>query len=305
MGTALNAQQNPFELEFRLNNNVENVPEPEEDKPLPDTERISLAVTDSISHTSTDTQASANERLEQMGDKPTPIVEKEKQGKGNTEIPLPPILQKKRNLIFATFLILFIMLTIVISLNRAVVDHVIRAVMNDNYLNLLYRQQKGRLNIQYIFLSFFFVANIGFFIFISMDYWLKPRPNVTLLTCIIIVGLVYYIRYLTMRLLATTFPVSKEARQFNFTIIVFNIMLGIIIFPVNLFLAFAPDKISTIAFYTGLIIYLIFYLFRQMRGLFIGARLINSYKFHFFIYLCTIEIAPIVVGVKVFLNLTT
>jgi hypothetical protein len=49
-----------------------------------------------------------------------------------------------------------------------------------------------------------------------------------------------------------------------------------------------------------LILIILFYISRQLRGLFIAMPYIFSYKFHFLLYLCTIEIAPLAVLYKFF-----
>ncbi len=331
---ASSGQQNPFDLKHRLNRNISTEVEkttisPTETEPITEVEIApvespgkeetgtgDVEVSESTEEVHATPVMEESEPTETSGSAPEVSLEIEKEPvreeiinpgeiqKDHNVVPLPPILQEKRNLIFATFLILLIMLTLVITINRSVVDHIIRAFMNDNFLNLLYREQRGKTNVQYLFLYFFFIANFGFFIFLSLDYWFEVRPEISLLFCILIVGVIYLIRYLILDMLATTFPVEKEARQFNFTIIIFNILLGLILLPINLFLAFAPSKISIFSFYLGLFLIVFFYLIRQLRGLFISVRFLSASKFQFFTYLCTVEIAPLLVGMKVFNILT-
>ncbi len=325
---AYSQQTNPFDLQFRLNqtqlqaspDSIDTIQSMDKTAdslgtlPMHDTltsvkspaqpdkpnARDSLSAPDSTQHNdSARTQNMFNE------DNPPDIKAHSDSTERDSTIALPDVLQKRNNLIFITFLILLIMLTLVITSDRSVVDHVFRAFMNDNYLNLLYREQRGKSNIQYLFLYFFFIANLGFFIFLSLDHWLTAGLHITLLTCILVAGIIYIARHLAMRLIAYLFPIEKEANQFNFTIIIFNILLGLILLPINLFLAFAPGSLSELAFYIGLGIIGLFYLFRQLRGLFISARFISSSQFHFFVYLCTVEIAPLLVGVKLFMNLTS
>lgn len=333
---ASSGQQNPFDLKHRLNRNISTEVEkttisttetesitdveivPVESPGKEETETGDVEVSESAEEVHVTPVMEESEPIETSDSAPevSADIETEKEPvreeimnpgeiqKDHNVVPLPPILQEKRNLIFATFLILLIMLTLVITINRSVVDHIIRAFMNDNFLNLLYREQRGKTNVQYLFLYFFFIANLGFFIFLSLDYWFEVRPEISLLFCILIVGVIYLIRYLILDMLATTFPVEKEARQFNFTIIIFNILLGLILLPINLFLAFAPSKISIFSFYLGLFLIVFFYLIRQLRGLFISVRFLSASKFQFFTYLCTVEIAPLLVGMKIFNILT-
>lgn len=310
-------QQNPFDLKFRLDWDSIYIPHEEEVQDTPveisaEDSSYQLAPEEDTLKTNEGILPAINDSLEEAQDLlvensvhpqqslQDTIERYRQQEKEERFINLPPVLQQKRTLIFATFLILLIMLTLVITINRSVIDHILRAFLNDNFLNLLYREQRGKINIQYLFLYFFFIANLGFFIFLSMDYWFDVRPETSLLICILLVGCIYLVRYITLNLLSKIFPVAKEANQFNFTIVIFNILLGLILLPINLFLAFAPSKLSLISYYIGIVLLLLFYLFRQMRGLFISVRFLNSSKYHFFAYLCTVEIAPILVGIKLY-----
>jgi hypothetical protein len=40
------------------------------------------------------------------------------------------------------------------------------------------------------------------------------------------------------------------------------------------------------------------YLFRSLRGLFVGARFLAFHKLHFLLYLCAVEIAPVAIAIK-------
>jgi cation transport ATPase len=227
---------------------------------------------------------------EEVVESPETIAPKE-----GESIELPEMLQSRRNLIFSTFIILALFLTVVISFNRSVVNKVIRSILNDNYLNLLYREQRGRWSMQFVFLYIFFVANMALFLFLMIDIWDFEKVSANLLYLCGIIGAIYFCRHLSLRFIGDTFPISKETGQFNFTIMLFNIFLGLILLPINLFIAFAPASIANTFLYIGLGVIVLFYLLRQLRGLFIGARFIMHNKFHFLLYLCTVEIAPMAV----------
>lgn len=219
-----------------------------------------------------------------------------------TETPgvVPQILQEKSNLIFGTFILLALYLTVVISFKRSVVNEILRALLNDNYLNLLLRKLRSRGLSQFIFLYFFTIINAGLLIFLISEHSPSVNLDVNLLTISAVIAFIYLIRHATLSLLAQTFPIKKAILQFSFTILIFNLFLGLILFPLNLFIAFSPDIFKEYFIYSSLIIIILFYISRQLRGLFIAMPYIFSYKFHFLLYLCTIEIAPLAVLYKFF-----
>ena len=85
-------------------------------------------------------------------------------------------------------------------------------------------------------------------------------------------------------------------------IILFNILAGILLIPVNMLLAFGPGSMGYVMIIIGTIALGLLFLMRQTRGLMIGASVIATNPFQFFIYLCTIEILPVLVLVKLLLT---
>jgi len=208
--------------------------------------------------------------------------------------------QRKRNLIFGTFILLVLYLTVVISFRRSVVNEIFRSILNDNYLNLLLRKLRSRGLSQFVFLYFFSIINGGLFLFLVSEKTDYFSLKVNLLTISSLIAAIYLIRHLTFWLLASIFPLEKPVYQFSFTILIFNLFLGLILFPVNLFIAFSPAILTIYFIYFALISIGLFYILRQLRGLFIAAPWLSQYKFHFLLYLCTIEIAPLAVLYKFF-----
>lgn len=310
--TAWGQQSNPFELHHRL----DKVKSPQADSVVAqDTDVLAqdtapIAAPNFQDTDLRDTQAELRDELAVDQIEPEvlfPVDENQEEpikpetSKQEEEVlELPEMLQSRRNLIFSTFIILTLFLTVVISFNRAIVNKVIRSILNDNFLNLLYREQKGKWSMQFLFLYVFFIANLALFLFLMDDKWSMEKIDANLLYLCGIIALIYFSRHFSLNMLGNTFPISKETGQFSFTIMLFNIFLGLILLPVNLFIAFAPISIAHTFIYIGLGTLGLFYFLRQLRGLFIGARFIMHNKFHFLLYLCTVEIAPMAVLYKFF-----
>lgn len=101
-----------------------------------------------------------------------------------------------------------------------------------------------------------------------------------------------------MWLLGALFPVSKESSLYSYIILVFNILLGLLIVPVNLMLAYGPEAMYSLVLYMGIGAIVLFYVMRTLRGLSISIFLIGQGIVPFFIYLCTAEIAPVLVMIR-------
>jgi hypothetical protein len=207
--------------------------------------------------------------------------------------------------LFWLFMILLGLLTIAITLFSKFLTSIYRAFLNDNILKLLQREQKGILDFPYLFFLFFFFFNAGIFAYQAIQYFLVGKIAPGFLTVFIFVGLVAFAvisKQFFLGLIAFIFPFDKELNQYSFTITIFSIILGLVLFPINLLVSFAPQGIAVGAIFAGLVIIGLVYIFRSFRGLFLAANYLAFHKFHFFIYLCTVEIAPALIFIKILIN---
>lgn len=204
--------------------------------------------------------------------------------------------------LLVVFACVLLLLTFIVNMNRSFLNKVYRAAMNENFSSLLYRERKfsSVTALYYLGYAAFFI-NGGLFLYLLawIFDWEIGREH-ALLTLIGIVTCVYLVKHLVLNVISTIFPVSKELNQYNFNILLFNILLGLVLLPVNVLLAFGPEGLLKPLAITGGVIVLLFYLFRQFRGLLITNRLLAQSPFHFFVYLCTIEILPILIVLKFF-----
>jgi len=113
--------------------------------------------------------------------------------------------------------------------------------------------------------------------------------------------LLFTCKHLALNIISNVLPISKDIKQYSFTIVIFGIILGLLLIPANVLIAFGSPGMTKILIYGSLTSILLLYLFRILRSLFIASRYITLHKFHFFMYLCTVEIAPLAVLVKAIL----
>ena len=203
----------------------------------------------------------------------------------------------KSNGQFLFWVLLFtsIVFAIVFSQNYSNVVKIARSILNDNMLRQSMNQEKSGTSLLFLVLYFLFAINIS----IVLYKYVNTNTDFSgFINWFILLGSIlglYLGRHLCYRLIGFIFPVSKEIGQYSYTTGLFNVFLGLILLPMNLFIVFAPDKLSVSLMYISLIMIGFFYLFRLFRGGFIFSRLMNSNIFHIFIYICTCEIAPMLI----------
>jgi len=208
--------------------------------------------------------------------------------------------------LFSVVVIMVGFLTFSMATNRAVVGKAWRGFLNDNALTLIQREALGLVgNTPYYLLYANFLLNAGMFIFLVTRFFRKETYNNLsfLLLCIGLSVGIFLFKHVLLNTLAWLFPVQNEVRRYNFLIVVFNCVLGLFLMPCNLILAFTSDYQTLLVFWMlGLVS--VFYVYRSIRSTAIGSKFLAVSQFHFLLYLCTVEIAPVLFVIKLAMNQT-
>ncbi|MFK7771972.1 MAG: DUF4271 domain-containing protein [Saprospiraceae bacterium] len=223
----------------------------------------------------------------------TPQLEKKAKSK-STEITVAD----DKNFRFSLTLAMLIFLALSLSVYRTHITKAYHAFTNENVLRMLHREKGTVAYIPYYILYMIFLFNLGVYIYLLLRYYnLTPEiSNLSLLmmTGGIATGLVL-LKHLVINILGWVFPIEKETSIYSMTMTIFGIILSIVLFVANVIIAYAPPQIIPIVIYFSFIIIGIVYFFRSIRGLSIASKFLNRNKFHFFIYLCAVEIAPVLI----------
>jgi len=210
-----------------------------------------------------------------------------------------------RRFIFITILVMMIMLTLVVTLFRILIAKVWKAFTNDNLLNQLQREQSAGITLAYTILYALFFINAGIFAFLACRHFNLEIASSNFGALFLLIGGIagfFLAKHSVLRMMELVFPIKKEMATYQFTVLIFNIVLGFFLAIAVLFLAYAPDETTKYLLYGTLGLIALTYLFRNLRGMFIANRFLSNHKFHFLLYLCAVEIAPIAVIVKMLVS---
>lgn len=231
--------------------------------------------------------------------KPLLIVEPQEE-----KIGLP---NRYRRFVFSFTLFALIFLTFLFSIFRGLLGRVYRSFLNENILNQIFRDKDSVGPIPYWTLYCIYFINMGFFVFLIAHHyeyipWQEESYFFQLLKCTGIIIALMGAKHIALNVIAYIFPIQKEVRQYSFMIMIFNIVLGVALAPVNLIVAYStPTTLSSLILVLFTLIGL-FYLFRHLRGIMIANKYLVFHKFHFLLYICTVEIAPMMVLLKLILG---
>ena len=152
-----------------------------------------------------------------------------------------------------------------------------------------------------LLLNGFFVISSGLYIAFLLQHFQEGQAqNFWLLFLYGIIGTAaaYFIKFLGLKLSGWVFSVEEAANSYIFIVFIVNKMIGILLLPFLLVLAFTVGNVYTggitisLCLIGGLLIY---------RFILTYAAIHNQVKvnpFHFFLYLCAFEIAPLLLIYK-------
>ncbi len=213
--------------------------------------------------------------------------------------------KKSSGFVFWLITITLILMTILVTLYKSIVEKSYRSFINENFLKMIHRDQGWIVSFPYMVFYILFFINLATFLFLLAGHYgwaIASTPFRSFAICMGGVILAFVLKHLLLILLGGIFPLSKEIRQYSFTIVIFSIILGLALVPFNLLIAFTDPDLARVLIYATLAVIAGAYAYRSIRALIIASSHISLHTFHFFMYLCTAEIAPVILVTKLVLS---
>ncbi len=209
--------------------------------------------------------------------------------------------EKPQQFLFLIVIAILLLLTVLVSISRAQIKKVYSAFFNDIILRSLYRE-KGSLSTSiYLSLYLMFIANLGIYVYLSLRQYnllFGDSDLSTLAYCVAGIGVLIAAKHIVLGLISFIFPVSKDMDTYHFVILMFGILTGLVLAPANVFLAYADAGLAKLIITGTEIFLLLFYILLLLRSLFLVRNYIALHFFHFLLYLCTIEVVPVLLLYK-------
>lgn len=202
--------------------------------------------------------------------------------------------QDIQSLLFWALLFLSFLLAIALNINRSVTLKLYRSLVNLNFLSLLYRESKEEnLLIYYLLYGLYFIG-ISLFIYLSINHFYGTRDPIYILYVAVFVLASYGLRHLSLKLIGSIYGIYREADRYLFSIVIFGCIMSILLIPADFIITFVNPAIARKAIVFISILFILMYLYRQFREIIFSVNLWRNHIVHFFLYLCTFEIAPLV-----------
>jgi hypothetical protein len=184
---------------------------------------------------------------------------------------------------------------------RSFIQKTFRAFVRDNLLRQFRRAMRNRVELPYSLLFINYLLNLSIFVFFSFEEARIPGYNLyaqfgLLFSAILFIHLG---KIILLHFTSALLPIQKEVNLYVFTIIVFASVFGLFLLPMNLLLLYGPENYMGALQSVFLFILLILLTYRAIRGVFLASKFLAFNKLHFLLYICSTEIAPIVILTKV------
>jgi hypothetical protein len=153
--------------------------------------------------------------------------------------------------------------------------------------------------------NIFFVVSAGLYAWLLLSHYqlIREDHNYTMLAfAVLFVTLIYCGKFLTLKVFGWMSGMSVVTDRYIFVIFLINKIIGILLIPFIILLAFSPPQWMTVIITaSGLVIGLLF-LLRYLRtyGLLQNDMKINA--FHFLLYIAGMEVLPILILYKLVFN---
>ncbi len=160
--------------------------------------------------------------------------------------------------------------------------------------NVLFRNMAFVLNI-------IFALNTGLFVYFFIDFFKLGQINQSGLLSFLIYAILilafYNIRFIICKTVGYIFLVNETFEEYNHNEKLSNKNIGLLLFPVIILIPYVPVIFKPLILYLGIAIVFIIFILRIIRAFQIIIRKEVS-SFYLILYLCTIEILPILFLVK-------
>lgn len=174
-------------------------------------------------------------------------------------------------------------------------------IFNSNLEMQHLRQAPGDWSFSTILLNANHLLSISLFLSFSVSrFWFGTDHylQLPLTTSIILFTSLYVMRNSAIWLLGFASDENALASEYRYQINNMLKTIGVVLIPIIMILIVSKGFIFDISLYIGVLMFMLVFLVYFFRGLSTGIKFMYKSVYHFFIYICLVEILPIVLTIK-------
>ena len=155
-----------------------------------------------------------------------------------------------------------------------------------------------------LLMNFLFIACGGIYIalVVQIKGWVSVNFWWLIVYSISILAIIYIIKFGFLRFIGWVFNTKEAANSYIFIVFLSNKIIAVSLIPFLLVLAFTGGQIAEVSFIISLFFIVAMLLYRYLVSLTSVQSDLKINPLHFFLYLCTMEILPLLLIYKVAFN---
>jgi uncharacterized protein DUF4271 len=186
--------------------------------------------------------------------------------------------------------------------NGKIIQQLFSAFFNNSVTNQIVRDENILVQKASVMLSlvFYFAAALLLYeisIYFNWDYKVIGKGVVRFIIFVLFIASAYSFKMVLLKMMSTIFQINRAISTYIFNIFLINNILGIMLIPVIMLVAFFPYA-SDFFIWAGISMLLAAFLYRLFRGVIIWTSLSHFSLYYLILYLCALEIAPLLIIFK-------
>lgn len=181
-----------------------------------------------------------------------------------------------------------------------------RAFLNPTLSQRQLKDQLSQSPFPNLLMNVFFVISLGLYLYLLMkrlDYPVDENAWILIPALIVLVGVIYFVKYVVLRFCGWLFGIADLIDAYVFVLYLINKILGILLAPFLVLLAFGKPDLAYAMLYISLFFIVLLIVYRYIRSYSLVKQYLSFSKLHFFLYLCAFEVVPVLIITKALLNL--
>jgi hypothetical protein len=216
-----------------------------------------------------------------------------------------PVPLNRENSDWTFYVILFIVgaFTFIKVIHSKNLKQIREAFLSNTMSNQIVRDESILFQRASVFLTVIFYIVGALFLyklstFYEVSYPYLPSGFGRFLIFVLLISLVYSLKLILLKLVGFIFQVDRAVTSYIFNVFLINNVLGIVLIPILICVFFMPPAYITSLIHVGEALVVLAFVYRIIRGITIGLSYPNFSVYYLFLYLCSLEIAPLLFLIK-------
>ncbi len=183
----------------------------------------------------------------------------------------------------------------------------IQAFLNSNLANQIVRDENIFVQRASIYLSIVFNLILALLIYLVSIHYQWNLGDIgngfgRFMFFLIVVSVAYTIKFLILKICGWLFEQEREMATYIFNIFIINNILGMVLIPFVVILAYNESIAVSWVLSIPVVLIVLSFGWRLFRGVQIGLASPSFSPLYLFLYLCTLEIAPLLVLIRIIVS---